>query len=156
MKNNIGFLFKWLVNTLALIICAKIVPGVDVADMKTAVFASLVIGLLNVFVKPLLIVITIPLTVLTFGFFILAINTVLFYGTSVLVGGFTVSGFTAAFFGAFLFSIASMLLNFLVGPGGVGFGVRGNAGRGSYGVRDESKVIEAEVVEKDDKQKLRG
>lgn len=98
-------LLKWLINALALLLVAYLVPGIDVAGFYVALILALVLGLLNVFLRPLLILLTLPITIVTLGFFSLIINGLLFWLASTIVEGFDVSGFLSAFLGALLFSI---------------------------------------------------
>lgn len=103
-------LAHWLLNALVILIAAYVLPGVSVTGFLVALLVALVLGILNVLLKPIFVFLTLPITILTFGLFLLVINTVLIYLTAVLVPGFDVSGFVAAF----LFGIVLSLFNFLV------------------------------------------
>ena len=107
-------LIKWLVNSTALLVVAHIVSGVSVDNWMTVFVAALVLGLLNAFLRPVLIFLTLPVTVLTLGLFTLVINGVLFYMAAHLVRGFHVAGFWQAFVAALVFSIVSFLLNIVL------------------------------------------
>jgi putative membrane protein len=107
-------LLVWLVNTLALIAVAYLMPSITVANFPTALFAALILGLINTFIRPALILLTLPVTVITLGLFILVINALLFWFVGSFIEGFVVQGFWAAFVGAILFSIVSWLLSALV------------------------------------------
>jgi putative membrane protein len=96
-----------LVSGLAVIISSYLLPGVHVADFITAVIVAAVLALLNAFIRPILIVLTLPITVLTLGFFLLVINALIILLTSHLVKGFTVDGF----WWALLFSIILSIIN---------------------------------------------
>ena len=108
-------LVRWLVNTTALLVVAHVVSGVTLANWQTVFVASLVLGLLNAFLRPVLILLTLPVTILSLGLFTLFINAFLFYLAAHLVHGFQVAGFGQAFLAAFVFSLVSFLLNLLVG-----------------------------------------
>ena len=107
-------LLVWLVNTLALIAVAYLMPSITVASFWTALVAALVLGLVNAVIRPVLILLTLPVSVLTLGLFILVINGLLFWFVGSFVEGFTVQGFWSGFFGAILFSIVSWALSALV------------------------------------------
>ena len=104
----------WLLNALALIAVAYLMPSVSVANFWTALVAALILGLVNAVIRPVLILLTLPVSVLTLGIFILVINGLLFWFVGSFIEGFTVAGFWAGFFGAILFSIVSWALSALV------------------------------------------
>jgi putative membrane protein len=110
-------LVKWVVNSTALLVVAHIVSGVTLDNWRTVFVAALVLGLLNAFLRPVLIVLTLPVTVLTLGLFTLFINAFLFYMAAHLVRGFHVEGYWQAFVAAFVFSLISFLLSLVVGSG---------------------------------------
>ena len=107
-------LLVWLLNALALMAVAYLVPSISVSSFWTALIAALVLGLVNAVIRPVLILLTLPATVLTLGLFILVLNGLLFWLVGTFVEGFVVGGFWAGFFGAILFSIVSWLLSALV------------------------------------------
>ncbi|HOP41598.1 MAG TPA: phage holin family protein [Geobacteraceae bacterium] len=111
-----GFFVRWLIHGLSLIVVANIITGIRVDNWQTLAVTALVLGLLNAFLRPILLLVTLPINVLTLGLLTLFINAGLFSLASWLVKGFTVVGFWNAFFGALLFSITSGLLNFLFNP----------------------------------------
>lgn len=113
-----SFLIKWIVNIVALVTVVSIIPGISVDRWQTAVFAALVLGLANAFFRPLVILFTLPLNILSLGLFTLIINGFLFYLVSKLVVGFTVGSFWSAFWGALFFSVVSFLLNLFIGSQG--------------------------------------
>ena len=113
MKN---FLIKWAVNIATLFVVIHIIAGVSIDSWETVIVAAFVLGLLNAFVKPAIILFTLPFTVLTLGFFMLIINAFIFYIASKFVKGFEVINFWSAFWAALLFSIISSILNFLLAP----------------------------------------
>lgn len=103
-------LFRWLVTSLAVLVAANLVPGVHVANLGAALTAAFVLGLLNLLVRPVLVLLTLPFTILTLGFFLLLINAGLFYFASSLVRGFEVESFGSAFFAALIISFVSWLM----------------------------------------------
>ncbi len=110
-------LIKWIVNSTALLVVAHVVSGVTLDNWAAVFVAALVLGLLNAFLRPVLIFLTLPVTVLTLGLFTLFINAFLFYLAAQLVRGFHVTDFWQAFVAAFVFSIVSFLLNLLLSSG---------------------------------------
>jgi putative membrane protein len=110
----INLLVKWVVNSTALLVVAHIVSGVTLDNWLTVFVAALVLGLLNAFLRPVLIFLTLPVTVLTLGLFTLFINAFLFYMAAHLVRGFHVAGYWQAFVAAFVFSLVSFLLNMVL------------------------------------------
>lgn len=103
-----------LVTALALLIVARLVPGIEVLGLYPAIIAALILGLLNVFIKPVIVVLTLPLTIVTLGLFIFVINGFLFWFTASFIDGFTVTSFAAAFIGALIVSIISTVGNWLL------------------------------------------
>ena len=111
-------LLVWLVNAVALIAVAYLMPSITVTSFWSALVAALILGLVNAVVRPVLILLTLPVTVLTLGLFIFVVNGLLFWLVGSFVEGFVVQGFWAGFFGAILFSIVSWMLSALVLKGG--------------------------------------
>ena len=105
-----GFLARVLVNALAIFFAAAVVPGVELSGPLAALGAGLVFGLINAIVRPVLLILTLPLTLVTLGLFLFVLNGFCFWLTSALVKGFEVHGFWPAFFGALLVSVVSWLL----------------------------------------------
>ena len=104
-----NFLIKLLLSAVAVVIGAYVIPGVTVNGYVTALIVALIMSLLNVTVKPLLTILTIPITILTLGLFLLVINVIMIYITDALISGFSVSGFLPALF----FSLVVSLVNWL-------------------------------------------
>jgi putative membrane protein len=104
----------WLINALALIAVAYLMPSITVSSFGAALVAALVLGLVNAVVRPVLVLLTLPVTVLTLGLFIFVINGLLFWMVGTWLEGFAVAGFWAGVFGAILFSLASWALSALV------------------------------------------
>jgi putative membrane protein len=107
-------LLVWLINTVALIAVAYLMPSISVSSFGAALIAALVLGLVNAVVRPVLILLTLPVTVLTLGLFIFVLNGLLFWAVGSWLEGFTVGGFWAGVLGAILFSIVSWALSALV------------------------------------------
>lgn len=105
-----GFLARILVNALAIFFVAAVVPGIEVRGALAALGAGLVLGLVNAVVRPILLILTLPLTLLTLGLFLFVLNALCLWLTSLLVKGFEVQGFWAAVFGSLLVSVVSWLL----------------------------------------------
>lgn len=105
---------RYLVIVLSILIAARFVSGITVVDLESALVAGLVLGALNLILRPILIIFTLPATILTLGFFILIINTMLFWGAALIVPGVHVEGFTAAFLGALIVSCVSLVIHRLV------------------------------------------
>jgi putative membrane protein len=113
-----AFLIKWLVNIIALVAVASFVPGISADKWQTVAAAALVLGLINAFLRPLIMLFTLPLNILSFGLFTFLINAFFFYLVSKIVSGFEVIDFRSAFFGALLFSFISFILSILLGSQG--------------------------------------
>jgi putative membrane protein len=109
-----GLLLKWLVNTITLFVVVNVVSGISVDRWQTLLIGALVLGLLNAFIRPLLLILTLPVNLLTLGLFTLVINGLVFYMAAWLVKGFHVAGFWSAFVAALVFSIVSYILNLLI------------------------------------------
>ncbi|GEM_PF-49632 len=114
--SGLKFLLKWLVYTISLFIVSHVVAGVSIENWQSTVIAALVLGLVNTFIKPFLIALTLPINILSMGVLTLFINGFMFYLASRFVAGFTVSGFSSAFWAALLFSIVSFFVNLLLAP----------------------------------------
>jgi len=110
-------LLVWLINSLALIAVAYLLPSITVASFATALVAALVLGLVNTVIRPLLILLTLPATLLTLGLFIFVINGLLFWLVGSFVEGFVVQGFWAGVAGAVVYSLIAWLLSALFLPG---------------------------------------
>jgi putative membrane protein len=102
-----NFVIRFLLNGLAIVLTAYLLPGVDVDDYGTALIVALVLSIANVIVKPVLIVLTIPITIITLGLFLLVINALIILLADYLVDGFTVGGF----WWALLFSLIMSIFN---------------------------------------------
>lgn len=108
------FIVRWVINTLAVMLAAYLVPGVSVTNFWAALITALVMGLINAIVRPLVIILTLPVNILTLGLFTLVINALMFWLASAIVPGFYVAGFWPAFGGALIFWAVSWLTNALL------------------------------------------
>jgi putative membrane protein len=109
-------LLLWLLNAAALLVVAYLLPGIAVASFGSALIAALVLGLLNTLVKPVLVLLTLPITIVTLGLFLLVLNALLFWFAGSVLKGFHVNGFWWAVIGAILYSIIAGLFTMLLMP----------------------------------------
>ena len=109
-------LLVWLINAVALMAVTYLLPGIAVSSFITALIAALVLGLVNAVIRPILILLTLPATLLTLGLFIFVINGLLFWFVGTFIEGFVVSGFWPGVFGAIGYSIVSWLLSAVLLP----------------------------------------
>ena len=107
-------LITWLINAAALMALPYLMHSVEVSSLGAALIAALVLGLVNTLIRPLLVILTLPVTLVSMGLFILVINAFLFWLVANVVGGFEVSGFWSAFLAAILYSIISWALSTLL------------------------------------------
>ena len=107
-------LLVWLINAVALIAVAYLMPSISVSSFGAALLAALILGLINAVVRPVLVLLTLPVTILTLGLFIFVLNGLLFWMVGSWLEGFHVGGFWAGVFGAIVFSLVSWLLSALV------------------------------------------
>ena len=112
----VRILIGWLLNAIALLAVAYLMPSIQVASIGSALIAALVLGLVNTLVRPILAILTLPVTLLTLGLFLLVINGLLFWAVGSFLEGFSVGGFLPGFFGAILYSLISWLLTALLQP----------------------------------------
>jgi putative membrane protein len=108
------FLARLVLNGLAIIIAAWLLPGIHITSPLSALLAGVILGFVNAIVRPVLFLLTLPLTLLTLGLFIFVLNAICFALTAWLVPGFSIDGFFSALFGALLVSVVSWILNGLV------------------------------------------
>jgi Predicted membrane protein len=117
----VGILLRLLANALIIFFVARMVRGIEIRGFATAIAVAVVLGFFNSILRPLLIFLTLPITVVTLGLFIFVLNAFLFWLVSAIVPGFVVQGFFPALLGAFLVSIGSLLVSLLLPssfPGG--------------------------------------
>lgn len=113
-----GFLVRVVVNALAILLAAVVVPGIRVDGFGSALVAGLVLGLVNAVVRPVLLFLTFPITLLTLGLFLFVLNGLCLWLVAAVVGGFHVAGFWAAVLGALVVSAASWLVTAVVSDSG--------------------------------------
>jgi len=113
-----GLLLRWLILTVAIMVSAHLFPGIQVSGFGTALFAALVLGVLNAFFRPILFILTLPINLLTLGLFTFVINALLLMMTSGLIGGLIVKGFWSALVGSLLISLVSWLLSSFINDQG--------------------------------------
>ena len=111
-----SFLIHWMITAIALGVTAHFVPGIVVSSTAALVFGALILGLVNAIVRPVLVLLTLPVTVLTIGLFYLVVNGVVFALAAGLVPGFAVASFGSSVVGALVVSVVSFLLNWLLRP----------------------------------------
>lgn len=109
-----GFIIKVLITAVAAFVAAYFLPGVAIADVKTTILVALVLALLNTFIRPILVVLTIPITIVTLGLFLLIINAILVKVADYFIDGFTVHGFVTAIFFSLIVTIVSYILSALI------------------------------------------
>lgn len=109
-----GLLLRWLIQTIAILFAAYVFKGIDITGFLPALAAAAILGILNAFLRPLLLLLTLPLNVLSLGLFTFVINAFLLSLVSYLIEGFTVQGFFPALFGSLFISLVSALLSLLV------------------------------------------
>jgi len=107
-------LTRWLLLSGALLLVAHLYPGVQVTSFSSAMIAALVLGLLNTLLRPLLVLLTLPVTVLSLGLFLFVINALMFWAAASLLDGFAVTGFAAALIGSLIYSLCGMLIDVLI------------------------------------------
>lgn len=113
-----GFLVRLFLNALALLIVSTVIPGIEVRGVLPALSAAFFLGVFNAVLRPVIVILTLPLTIMTLGLFIPVINAFLLKLVSLIINGFAVHGFWSAVFGAILLSLVSGLLNFFINDRG--------------------------------------
>ena len=108
-------LLKWLLSAAALLVVAYIYSGVQVNSFTSALIAAFVIGLFNVVLRPVLVVLTLPVTIVTVGLFLFVINALMFWAAASVLGGFHVAGFGAALLGSLIYSLLGLLIESALG-----------------------------------------
>jgi len=113
-----GLFIRWLILTLSILAAAYLLQGIEVSSFFSALFAAAVLGVLNAFFRPVLLLLTLPLNLLTLGLFTFVVNALMLLMTSGVIGGFHVQGFWSAVFGSLVISLVSWLLTSLVSDEG--------------------------------------
>ena len=102
---------RWLLLAAALLLVAHLYPGVTVKSFGSAMIAAFVLGLLNTLLRPILVLLTLPVTLITLGLFLFVINALMFYFAASMLDGFHVNGFTAALIGSLIYSLCGMVID---------------------------------------------
>ena len=113
-----GFLLRVLIGALSLWVASAIVPGVSITGVGTLLIAAILLGVVNALVRPLIVLLTLPITLLTLGLFLLVVNAAMFGLVASFLDGFRVTGFFPALFGAIVVSITSWLASSFIGADG--------------------------------------
>ena len=113
-----GFLLRWAISSAGLWVAAALVSGISFRGTGSLLIAALVLGILNAVVRPVLVLLTLPFTVLTLGLFLFVVNAAMLKLSSAIVDGFQVDGFWSAVFGAMVLSLVSLVLNMFVSDSG--------------------------------------
>jgi putative membrane protein len=113
-----GFVIRWVINAVALLLISQVIRGIEVDGIVAALAAAAVLGIFNAVLRPVLLILTLPLTILTLGLFALVLNGFMLYLVGSLVKGFSVHGFWAAVFGAILLSLVSGVANAFISDRG--------------------------------------
>lgn len=132
-------LIRWLCLTGAILFTAYVVDGISATGFFSAFFAAAALGVLNLFFRPILLILTLPINILSLGLFTFVINAMMLKMASGLIPGFTVTGFWAAVFGAILISLAAWFLNMILQDGG---GPGRPVGPGDRGTRSPDDTID--------------
>ena len=114
----IGILIRTVIIGLGIWVAAYLIPGISTDDTRSLIWAAIALGLINAFVRPILVVLTLPVTVLTLGLFLLILNAAMLNLAGWFVDGFHVVGFWSSVFGAIVVSIVSSVCSHLIGPNG--------------------------------------
>ncbi len=116
MRKEIGFmvlLIRWIFFTLAILFVAWLVPGIFVENFQSAMLVTVIMALINIFIRPLIVFITLPINILTLGLFGLVVNALLFMLAGYIAPGFYVDGFLAAFLGSVVLSFLGLIINMI-------------------------------------------
>jgi putative membrane protein len=114
----LGFLLRWSINLLALVTAAVLIKGIRIQSIEMGILAAGILGVVNAVIRPIVLVFTLPINLLTLGLFTLVINAAMLKLVSVVVPGFVIESFAAAFLGALIVSVVSWTLNIFVGGDG--------------------------------------
>lgn len=113
-----GLMVRWLMLTVAIMAAAYLLPGIEVKGVFSAFFAAAILGILNALLRPLLLLLTLPLNILTLGLFTFVINALMLMMASGVIAGFHIAGFWSAVFGSLIIGVISWLLTSLVNDQG--------------------------------------
>ena len=110
----VSIITRWLIITMAILVASRLVPGIDVDTLMTAILAAAALGLINVFIKPVLLILTLPLSILTLGVFTFILNALMLELVAYFVRGFKIQSFFAALLGSLLISVVTWLANYFI------------------------------------------
>lgn len=113
-----GLLLRWLIQALAILAAAYVIKGIEVAGFLPALMAAAILGILNAFLRPILLLVTLPINILSLGLFTFVINAFMLKLVSLVIEGFTVQGFLPALIGSLLISVTSWILNAFINDEG--------------------------------------
>jgi putative membrane protein len=113
-----GIVLRTLITMLGLFLASALVPGVSISGAWTFIFAAVLLGLVNAFVRPIAFVLTLPITLVTLGLFLFVLNAAMFALVAAMLDNFVVAGFWSALFGAIILSITSTIASWYIGPDG--------------------------------------
>lgn len=113
-----GIVLRTLITMLGLFLASVLVPGVAISGGWTFIFAAVLLGLVNAFVRPIAFMLTLPITLVTLGLFLLVLNAAMFGLVAAMLDGFAVSGFWSALFGAVIVGVTSTIASWYIGPDG--------------------------------------
>jgi len=114
----VGIILRTLISMLGLYLASALIPGVQIAGTGTFILAALLLGLVNGFIRPVAFLMTLPLTIVTLGLFVLVLNAAMFGLVTAMLDDFTVAGFGSAIFGALIVGITSTIASWYIGPKG--------------------------------------
>ena len=114
----IGFRLRWSINLLALVVAAALIKGISIQSIEMGILAAGILGVVNAVIRPVVLILTLPINLLTLGLFTLVINAAMLKLVSAVVPGLVIESFGAAIFGALIISITSWLLNIFIGGDG--------------------------------------
>jgi putative membrane protein len=114
----LGFVLRWSINLLALVMAGSMINGIRIESIGMSVVAAGILGLVNAVIRPVVLILTLPINLLTLGLFTLVINALMLELVAAVVPGFIIEGFWAAFWGALVISVVSWLVNLFVGGDG--------------------------------------
>ena len=114
----IGFLLRWSINLLALVIAAALIKGISIQSIEMGILAAGILGVVNAVIRPVVLILTLPINLLTLGLFTLVINAAMLKLVSAVVPGLVIESFGAAIWGSLIISITSWLLNIFIGGSG--------------------------------------
>ena len=113
-----GFILRWAIGALALWLASALVPGMEIRGASTLALAALLLGFVNAVFRPIVILLTLPFTLLTFGLFLLVVNALMLMLVAAFLDDFVLAGFWSALFGAIVVSLASAWVGWTIGPTG--------------------------------------